>query len=102
MGDKFSYSATIYESQARFAGFVNEFISNRSLVTRPAFSEGIVPGRGKAKGFKEDAFDYPVAEGYVSFTPNKFYNFSLDMGRILLVTDIDHLFFQMLQPHLYI
>jgi hypothetical protein len=81
LGDKFSYSATIYESQARFAGFVNEFISNRSLVTRPAFSEGIVPGRGKAKGFKEDAFDYPVAEGYVSFTPNKFLQFQFGHGK---------------------
>ena len=81
LGDKFSYSATIYESQARFAGFVNEFISNRSLVNRPAFSEGLVPGRGKAKGFKEDAFDYPVAEGYVSFTPNKFLQFQFGHGK---------------------
>ncbi len=81
LGDKFSYSATIYESQARFAGFVNEFISNRSLENRPAFSEGLVPGRGKAKGFKEDAFDYPVAEGYVSFTPNKFLQFQFGHGK---------------------
>jgi hypothetical protein len=81
LGDKFSYSATIYESQARFSEFVNEFISNRSLVNRPAFSEGMVPGRGKAKGFGEDAFDYPVAEGYVSFTPNKFLQLQFGHGK---------------------
>jgi len=40
-----------------------------------------VPGRGKAKGFKEDAFDYPVAEGYVSFTPNKFLQFQFGHGK---------------------
>jgi hypothetical protein len=81
LGEKFSYSATIYESQARFAGYVNEFISNRSLVNRPAFSEGLVPGRGKAKGFKENAFDYPVAEGYLSYTPNKFLQFQFGHGK---------------------
>tara|TARA_R110001632_G_scaffold44744_2_gene113617 strand:- start:735 stop:2828 length:2094 start_codon:yes stop_codon:yes gene_type:complete len=81
LGEQFSYSATIYESQGRFAGYVNEFISNPSLNNRPAFSEGLVPGRGKAKGFKEDAYDYPVAEGYLSYTPNKFLQFQFGNGR---------------------
>ena len=48
---------------------------------RPAFSEGLVPGRGKAKGFKDDAFDYPVAEGYLSYTPSKFMQFQFGHGR---------------------
>ena len=72
LGNDFSFSATIYESQGRFAGYVNDYISNTSSTFRPAFSEGLVPGRGKAKGFKEDAYDYPVAEGYLAYTPNKF------------------------------
>ena len=81
LGTKFSYSATVYESQARFANYVNRFISNTSLLTRPKNSEGLVPGRGKAKGFKEDAFDYPVAEGYLAFQPNKFMQFQFGNGR---------------------
>ncbi len=81
LGNKFSYSATVYESQARFADYVNSYISNRSLLTRPKNSEGLVPGRGKAKGFKEDSFDYPVAEGYLAFQPNKFMQFQFGNGR---------------------
>ena len=81
LGSQFSFSATIYESQARFAGYINEFIENPSLLVRPTFSEGLVPGRGKAKRFKEDAFDYPVAEGYLSYTPSKFMQFQFGHGR---------------------
>lgn len=81
LGSQFSFSATIYESQARFAGYINEFIENPSLLVRPAFSEGLVPGRGKAKRFKDDAFDYPVAEGYLSYTPSKFMQFQFGHGR---------------------
>ena len=81
LGNQFSFTATIYESQGRFAGYVNEFIENPSLNFRPAFSEGLVPGRGKAKRFKDDAFDYPVAEGYLSYTPSKFMQFQFGHGR---------------------
>ncbi|QTE21619.1 gliding motility protein RemB [Polaribacter cellanae] len=81
LGDKFSYSATVYESQGRFADYFNSYISNRSLLTRPKNSEGLVPGRGKAKGFKEDSFDYPVAEGYLSYQPNKFMQFQFGNGK---------------------
>lgn len=51
LGKNFSFSATIYESQGRFAGYINDYISNPSDTFKPAFSEGLVPGRGKAKGF---------------------------------------------------
>lgn len=81
LGDKFSYSATVYESQARFADYVNSYISSTSLLTRPKNSDGLVPGRGKAKAFKEDSFDYPVAEGYLAFQPNKFMQFQFGNGR---------------------
>ena len=81
LGSQFSFSATIFESQARFAGYINEFIENPSLLVGPACSEGLVPGRGKAKRFKDDAFDYPVAEGYLSYTPSKFMQFQFGHGR---------------------
>ena len=79
--EKFSYSAKIYESQGRFANYVNEFITNPSPNFKPAFSAGLVPGRGKAKDFKEDSFDYPVAEGYLSYTPNKYMQFQFGHGK---------------------
>ena len=80
LGNTFSFSTTIYESQGRFANYINKFISSEAL-HRPNFSEGLVPGRGKAKGFGTDAFDYPVAEGYLSYTPNKFFQFQFGEGR---------------------
>ena len=96
LGNDLSFSATVYESQGRFAGYVNDYISNPSQNFKPAFSEGLVPGRGKAKGFKEDAFDYPVAEGYVAYTPTKFMQFQFGNGknfigdgyRSLLLSDV--------------
>jgi hypothetical protein len=81
LGGKFSFSATVYESQGRFANYVNNYISNPALNVRPLFSEGLVPGRGKAKGFKDDAFDYPVAEGYLSYTPSKYMQFQFGQGK---------------------
>jgi hypothetical protein len=96
LGNNFSFSATVYESQGRFAGYINDFISDNSSTFKPAFSEGLVPGRGKAKGFKTDAFDYPVAEGYLAYTPNKFLQFQFGNGknfigdgyRSLLLSDV--------------
>ncbi len=81
LGNQFSFSATIYESQGRFADYINQFVSNPALNFRPLFSEGLVPGRGKAKGFKTDAYDYPVAEGYLSYTPSKYLQFQFGQGK---------------------
>ncbi|MCH3881078.1 MULTISPECIES: gliding motility protein RemB [Tenacibaculum] len=81
LGDKFSFSTTIYESQGRFAEYINLFASNPDKETfKPVSSEGLVPGRGKAKEFGT-GYDYPVAEGYMSYTPNKFLNVQLGHGK---------------------
>ena len=80
IGDKFSFSATVYESQGRFANYINSFIGSTAL-HRPKNSHGLVPGRGKAKEFGSNAFDYPVAEGYLSYTPNKYLQFQFGEGK---------------------
>ncbi|MCK0129878.1 gliding motility protein RemB [Flavobacteriaceae bacterium F08102] len=79
LGKGFNFSASIYESQGRFASYINDF----AIANRPsgASSFGLVPGRGKAKDFKETGFDYPVAEAYLSYTPNKFFNFQFGHGK---------------------
>jgi hypothetical protein len=77
LGKKFSFSTSFYESQGRFAEYVNDYTRLR----KPPESVGVVPGRGRAKGFKEDAFDYPVAEAYLSYTPNEFFNFQFGNGK---------------------
>jgi len=79
LGSKFSFSATIYESQGRFAEYINQAVFAEQWKTFD--SGGLVFGRGKAKGFKTDSYDYPVSEGYLSFTPNKFFNFQFGQGK---------------------
>jgi len=77
LGSQFNFSSTIYESQGRFANYINKYI----LENKPVNSNGLVPGRGKSKAFHADGFDYPVAEGYISYTPNKFFNFQFGNGK---------------------
>lgn len=69
---KVSFSSTIYESQGRFADYFNRY----AAMIRPSTDgAAIVPGQGIAKDFGTHAFDFPVASGYVSYTPNKTFNF---------------------------
>ena len=69
---KVSFSSTIYESQGRFATYLNRY----AAFIRPSTDgEAIVPGQGIAKNFGESAYDFPVANGYVSYSPNKTFNF---------------------------
>ena len=77
----FSFSTTYYESQGRFAEYVNSFITNPAINVRPKNSEGLVPGRGKSKGHKINSHDYPVAESYLAFTPNKYMQFQFGNGK---------------------
>ena len=78
LGKKFAFSTSFYESQGRFAEYINR--DTRRL--NPIIGAGaVVHGRGKAKGFKDGGFDYPVAEAYLSYTPNKFFNFQFGNGK---------------------
>lgn len=77
LGKKFNFSASVYESQGRFAQYVNEY----AIANRAEGNEPIVPGRGLSKIFKDDGFDYPVAEAYLSYTPAKFINIQFGHGK---------------------
>ena len=78
LGKNFNLSTSIYESQGRFAQYFNNFAESiRAAGPDPA----LIPGRGIAKRFKEDAFDYPVAEAYLSYTPTKFLNIQFGHGK---------------------
>ncbi len=71
-------STSIYESQGRFANYFNEYAESlRAFGPDPA----IIPGRGIAKRFKENAYDYPVAEAYLSYTPADFLNIQFGHGK---------------------
>ena len=81
IGENFSFFAVVYESQGRFADYFNRFAEER----RPdGGNPAIIPGRGIAKAFKEDSYDYPVATGHISYSPNEHFNFQLGHGKIFL------------------
>ena len=78
LGKNFNFYSVVYENQGRFADYFNRYAES----IRPG-SEGaaIIPGRGIAKSFMGQAYDYPVAEGYLSFSPGKFFNLQFGHGK---------------------
>ncbi len=93
LGKNFNFYSVVYENQGRFADYFNHYAES----LRPG-SEGraIIPGRGIAKSFMGQAYDYPVAEGYLSFSPGKYFNLQFGHGknfigdgyRSLLLSDV--------------
>ena len=90
LGKIVNFSATVLESQGRFADYVNS--KTRSFAPDGG-NPGIVPGRGIAATFKEDSFDYPVATGHVSITPSKYFNLQLGHGKQFIGDGYRSLFF---------
>lgn len=78
IGKNFNFSATVYESQGRFANYFNEYAES---IKPDGGNPAIIPARGIAKPFKEDGYDYPVTEGYLSYTPNKTFNIQFGHGK---------------------
>jgi len=78
LGKKLSFSTSFYESQGRFAEYFNKETRRLNPIIG---AYALVPGRGKAKDFKDNGFDYPVAEAYLSYTPNEFFNFQFGNGK---------------------
>ncbi|WP_445735699.1 gliding motility protein RemB [Mariniflexile sp.] len=93
LGKKFNFYSAVFESQGRFADYVNQYAESlKAFGPDPA----IIPGRGIAKRFKTDSYDYPVAEAYLSYAPAKFLNIQFGHGknfigdgyRSLLLSDV--------------
>ena len=78
IGKKFSFFTVFYESQGRFADYFNRYAES---IKPSGGNPAIIPGRGIAKGFKTDSYDYPVATGYLSYTPSKYFNFQIGQGK---------------------
>lgn len=93
LGKKLNFYSSVFESQGRFADYVNRYAESlKAFGPDPA----IIPGRGIAKRFKTDSYDYPVAEAYLSYSPAKFLNIQFGHGknfigdgyRSLLLSDV--------------
>jgi len=78
LGKHLNLTTSIYESQGRFADYYNQYSENlKAFGPDPA----IIPGRGIAKRFKDNSYDYPVAEAYLSYTPADFLNVQFGHGK---------------------
>ncbi len=81
IGKQIGFFAVVYESQGRFADYFNRFAEAR----RPdGGNPAIIPGRGIAKRFRDDSYDYPIATGHVSYSPSKWFNVQLGHGKLFL------------------
>ncbi|MEO8253179.1 MAG: gliding motility protein RemB [Flavobacterium sp.] len=78
LGKKLSFSTTVFESQGRFADYYNRYAET---LKPSGGNPAIIPGIGIAKGFKTDAYDFPLAEANLTFAPSKFLDMQLGYGR---------------------
>lgn len=78
LGKELNFTTTIYESQGRFADYFNQYAET---IKPNGGNPAIIPGIGIAKEFKSDAYDFPMAEANLSYTPSKFINLNLGYGR---------------------
>lgn len=78
IGEQLSFSTSVYESQGRFADYYNAYAES---IKPSGGNPAIIPGIGIAKEFRTDAYDFPMAEANLTYTPNKFINLQLGYGR---------------------
>ncbi|MFD0963632.1 gliding motility protein RemB [Pseudofulvibacter geojedonensis] len=78
LGKKINFSATVFESQGRFADYVNAYAES---IRPDGGNPAIIPGRGIAKAFKTDSYDYPLAEGYVSYRASDMFTAQFGHGK---------------------
>jgi hypothetical protein len=58
IGRRVSFYTSLTDNQANFATFVNQRIDS---------NQRVIPGAGRSKPFKENAYDFSTVTGYVSF-----------------------------------
>ena len=81
VGEQLSFTTTIYESQGRFADYYNRYAES---IAPSGGNPAIIPGIGIAKRFKDDAYDFPMAEANLTYTPSRFINLQLGYGKNFL------------------
>ncbi len=73
LGERFSFSSSFYESQARFPGYLDSMVR----------STYVVPGGARIKQFGK-SFDYNIASGTVSYSLKKHFNFQFGHDKVFL------------------
>lgn len=71
IGKKVSFYSAFYENQSKYAPYVNDYVNEND----------VVPGQGRVKEFKGNAFDFSNAEGYISYAPSSHFAFQFGHGK---------------------
>ncbi|MFT7114150.1 MAG: hypothetical protein ACI8P7_000931 [Candidatus Azotimanducaceae bacterium] len=76
IGEKLSFQSTFFETQARFASYVNNWID----------ANNVIPGQGKyklleANEYLGELYDYQWSGGYVNYQASKFFNIQFGQGK---------------------
>jgi hypothetical protein len=71
IGPHFAFATRFYENQATFVDYIDKEIQQTT----------VIPGQGGYKGLKNGGYDFSRAEGYISYSPNKYFNFRFGHGR---------------------
>ena len=75
--EKFSFYTEFLETQAVFPKYITDKINESGIA--PA---GVVPGQGIAKRFGDNGGkDFGIAQGFIDYTPNKYFGFQLGQGK---------------------
>ena len=85
IGNKFAFETSFYENQSTFPRYLDSYIATTTkLFPQPANTNenyAVIPGQGRSKPFKKNGYDYAMASGYVSYSPNKYFNFQIGNGK---------------------
>jgi hypothetical protein len=83
IGKKFSFETSFYENQATYAKYIDNYIAGTDdLFPQTAnYSYAVIPGQGRSKVYRKTGYDYAMASGYVSWSPNKIFNVQAGHGK---------------------
>jgi hypothetical protein len=83
IGSKFSFESSFYENQATFPTYIDNYIAstNKLFPQTGNYDYAVIPGQGRSKVFKKNGYDYAMSSGYISYSPNKFFNIQLGHGK---------------------
>lgn len=83
IGKRFAFESNFYENQATYAQYIDDYIfsTNKLFPQTANYQYDVIPGQGRAKKFKKNGYDYAMASGYVSYSPNQVFNFQIGHGK---------------------
>jgi len=71
IGEKFSFETSLYENQMELPVYLDRYVK----------ANGVVPGQGRVKLFKQSGFDFASSSATITYAPYKFLNLQLGTGK---------------------